>query len=177
MVRAMGLGISKRLIEAAIHWAETTASEGLRQGRGLTEPEMKTARDMGVTSPELIRLVVGPVPMPTDGLLKAAMEGLGIGEEIEGLTLGYAIYLRQEPTGSRDIFLAHEFRHCYQFTQTDGLASFAADYFDQLVKWGYENPLEIDAREASEKNLQKIYESLKKRGTPSVIAMQVRGSR
>ena len=146
----MGLKISQKLMKAAIHWAESTSAKGLRQGRKLTQAELRTARDMGVLHPELIRLVVGPVPLPTSGLLKAAMARMGIGDDVEGLTLGYALLIHQDFSGPTDFVLAHECRHVHQFEGTDGLASFIRIYLEQIAEFGYLlAPWEVDARNAA----------------------------
>ncbi len=144
---ATGLKISQRLMTAAIHWAEATSANGLQKGRSLTEAEMKTARDMGVTSPKLVRLTIGPVPLPTDSLEEARAR-MGIGEAT-GMCLGYAVFLDREPSDSRDIVLLHELRHVYQFEGTDGLASFIRIYLEQLSEYGYLMPWEVDARDSA----------------------------
>lgn len=131
---------------AVIQWAASTASKGLQHGRCLNESEVTTARKMGVIHPELIRLVIGPVPMPTDRLLKMAISKLGFGAAA-GITLGHAIFLGRDLSSPSDLIFSHECRHVHQYETKGDLASFVTEFIRQFAMYGYLlAPWEVDAR-------------------------------
>jgi len=166
------------LVANLISWAELIAQMVQVLGRPLDEAEIETARQMGVQNPGNIKVLVSVIPLPEISDFSVLKTELHLPHKAEGLALGYSLLLAREPEGPRDELLLHEFRHVQQCERWNGLAPFITEYLGQLERWGYEEaPLERDAREASEKNIQKIYGRLKNHGNPSVINKQLRGSR
>ena len=83
------------LVPKAVQWAETHSRLILGSGRPLSEQESQVARAVGVTSPELIRVLdVSKLPMPEDPILYQAAVATGmLGPNMVGLTLGHGIYI------------------------------------------------------------------------------------
>lgn len=136
------------IIPKAIAWAEGVAADVLRSGAPLTTSELLIANGVGVAHPELVRVaIVSQLPLPTDPLLQQAAASTGLlGPNMAGLTLGYAIFIRDEYESVR--LLSHECRHVYQYETLGSIANFLPLYLKQIVDFGYQNsPLEIDARE------------------------------
>lgn len=143
---AVTLRISRKILRAALEWADAMVQEAIRDGRSLSEDELATARRIGVAHPEEIRIVLGPIPLPKAISLAKWIERMGIGEQPEGLTLGYAIFLDcglNIPKG----LLVHELRHCYQGEQAGSLNGFVCQWLSEIAKFGYlDAPMEVDAR-------------------------------
>ncbi len=138
--------IPPELFELAVAWAMDTVAEGEGKGRELDKEEQETARKMGVAHPESIRIVAGAIPMPPEGPLRQAAEHIGLGQNAEGLTLGYVLFLRRDLNGPRDYLLAHECRHVFQFEGSASLQDFISTYLGQLNTDGYRDaPWELDA--------------------------------
>jgi hypothetical protein len=119
----------------------------MNAGVPLRPEEVVLAKRVGVVNPELIRvLVVSEIPLPEDPMLLRAAQQTGfLSTTIGGLTLGHAIYVRQDSLSNS--LLAHECRHVHQYEKYGSIASFLPEYLKQLVTHGYENaPLEVDAR-------------------------------
>lgn len=147
--------ISVLVLPPYIAWAEATETEGLRIGEPLSEGQLQLAREIGIKSPEKIRLVVvDQVPFPYENLLlKTVGEAVGfIGEGIinNAQVFGYAIYVRKgyQLTTPK---LAHELVHVLQIERTS-LQQVITQHFSDLVTYGYDNsPLEVEAFQANEK--------------------------
>ena len=135
------------LVPKAVQWAETHSRLILGSGRPLSEQESQVARAVGVTSPELIRVLdVSKLPMPEDPILYQAAVATGmLGPNMVGLTLGHGIYICHGHCTLR--LISHELRHVYQYEQAGSITAFLGVYLEQIVTSGYQNaPLEIDAR-------------------------------
>lgn len=135
------------LLPKAIAWAEEEALRVATSGRALAAGEITLARKVGVVKPELIRIQsCDRLPMPQDSSLQAAAVQTGLlGPGIVGLTLGYSVFVCRGHETRR--LFAHEFRHVFQYEQSESIAKFLPDYLQQIVTVGYGNaPFEIDAR-------------------------------
>ena len=135
------------LIPKAISWVEQQESEILVSGVGLTESSLALARQVGVESPERVRLLfVSQLPLPTDPLLlQVALHTGLLGPNMVGLTLGYGIYICHGQNSAR--LISHECRHVYQYEQAGSIAEYLPQYLQQIVSFGYTNaPYEVDAR-------------------------------
>ncbi|TFE72957.1 hypothetical protein [Methylacidiphilum caldifontis] len=135
------------LLPKAIAWGEEKAKDVIARGRELLPAELLIARRVGVQYPERIRLLLTKqIPFPEDPQLAEVARRLGLFfTEMNGLTLGYAIIVRQGCLSSR--LLSHECRHVYQYEQAGGIANFLKEYLQSVVQFGYYNsPFEQDAR-------------------------------
>jgi hypothetical protein len=72
---------------------------------------------------------------------------MGLGEDnVTGLTLGYAIFVRRGHERDPRL-LSHELRHVAQYEAAGGIAPFLAKHLVDLVQHGYDDsPYEVDAR-------------------------------
>jgi hypothetical protein len=135
------------LVPKAISWAQQQESEILASGVALTESGLALARQVGVQSPERIRLsFVSQLPLPTDPLLlQAALHTGLLGPNMVGLTLGYGIHICHGYNSAR--LISHECRHVYQYEQAGSIAEYLPQYLQQIVSFGYTDaPYEVDAR-------------------------------
>jgi hypothetical protein len=136
-----------RILPLAIAWAEARAAEVARSGIALNDSLLAVACSVGVCRPELIRVaLVDSLPVPEAALLRAAATQTGLlGPDMEGLTLGYSVFVRSGHDTLR--ILSHEFRHVFQYEQAGSIAAFLPIYLAQVVRFGYADaPLEQDAR-------------------------------
>lgn len=135
------------LTPKAIAWAQQQESEILASGTALTESGLALARQVGVLSPEKIRLSFVPrLPLPSDPLLlEAALQTGLLGQNSVGLTLGHGIYICHGHNSAR--LVSHECRHVYQYEQAGSIAEYLPRYLQQIVSFGYTDaPYEVDAR-------------------------------
>jgi hypothetical protein len=131
-------------------WAAWQRRRVLRRGHPLTPAQRQLAAAMGVDEPERIRLlVVERLPIPGGGFVRALSRRLGLpGPDVDGLTLGEAILIRDEALC--DELLAHECRHVHQYEDVGSLRIFLDAYLRQVASHGYRAaPFEVDAREAA----------------------------
>ena len=136
------------LMPIAIEWAEAQAHDALTRGIPLKPLGLALAQRVGVVSPEHIRVAVVPeLPLPADPSLRVAANQLGLlGPGMDGLTLGYAVFVRAGRDADPKL-LSHEFRHVRQFEAMGSIAAFLQVYLPQLVAFGYgDAPFEVDAR-------------------------------
>lgn len=147
--------VSLIVLPQYIAWAADTEALGLSVGDPLVEEQLVIAKEIGIKSPEKIRLVyVDEVPFPYENfVLKIVGEALGfIGDGIvnNAQVFGYSIYIRRGyPLTTPS--LAHELVHVLQIERSS-LEQVITQHFADLVKYGYENsPLEVEAFEANEK--------------------------
>jgi hypothetical protein len=85
---------------------------------------------------------------------KAEQQSVGLGEfdqigllgpGMVGLTLGYSIFIVRGHLSLR--LLSHEYRHVHQYETGGSIASFVAEYLQQIALCGYgDAPLERDAK-------------------------------
>lgn len=137
------------LLPAALQWAATQERRGLEVGARLICPEITLACRAGVLHPERVRFIYeATVPQPDTPELKAACENilrLNL-DQMVGMTIGYAVFFRNDRRVDRGL-VAHELRHVAQFEMHGGLEGFLAQYYGQLLKFGYDGaPFEQDAR-------------------------------
>ncbi len=136
------------LLPRAVQWVEEQERDILTSGRVLRPDEIVTARAVGVSQSEKIRIKsVSAIPAPQDSLLAEAAVQAGLRwASMAGMTLFYGIFIR-EGTYSREL-LAHECRHVHQYEQRGSITNFLQEYLSQALAWGYEDsPLEKEARE------------------------------
>jgi hypothetical protein len=128
----------ERLQPGVARYIGEAEQSGLRTGRPLSADELKLAANVGVTRPELVRIVVtGTFPLPSDAALATELKSrIGLGSTATGgLTLGHAIFIAPKYASARWL-LAHELTHVGQF-ETMGVDRFAHDYLVQLLLVGY----------------------------------------
>jgi hypothetical protein len=135
---------------AVAAWAAWQQRRIVARGEPLMATEREVAATVGVTEPQRIRvMLVDRVPFPGGGVLDRLAMRWGLpGTHVDGLTLGYGIFLRRHAATLR--LLAHECRHVQQFEQAGSLQGFLREYLRQVASHGYEDaPFEIDARLAA----------------------------
>ena len=135
------------LLDPAIKWAESKASEVQYKGHALGHSDLRLAMKVGVRRPELIRtMIVDKLPLPDHpGLRDAALQTGLLGPTMIGLTLGYSILVVRGNFESR--LLAHECRHVHQYESYGSIAEYIPVYLEQVASVGYYNaPFEKDAR-------------------------------
>ncbi|HEX3857341.1 MAG TPA: hypothetical protein VHY30_08605 [Verrucomicrobiae bacterium] len=121
------------LIPAVIKWAESESSNALKLGVPLNEIETDFARKIGIQFPEkvrLLKLAVMPKPSHPELLKIAAEKGLDW-SQLQGLTLGYAIFI-QENFWRNTRLVVHELAHTFQYERHGGLSllrQFVLEYF------------------------------------------------
>lgn len=147
--------VTKILLPQYIEWGYKTEAKGLKLGNPLDEEGLELARDIGVKSPEKIRIVyVDVVPFPYENFaLKMLGESLGfIGENIvnEAQAFGYSIYVRKGYELDK-AKLAHEIVHVLQIERSN-FADITLQHLSDLAQYGYAKaPLEIEAFMANKK--------------------------
>lgn len=101
------------LLPRAIAWAEEEAKAATAAGFSLNPTAQTMARQVGVSSPDLIRVaLVYAMPMPRDAQLCEVAQKIGLlGAQVTGMTLGHSIFIRHGHDTWR--VLSHEFRHVY----------------------------------------------------------------
>jgi hypothetical protein len=140
------------LISKAVEWATVQQRHILTSGRTLRANEIDTARAVGVSQPEKIRIKeVSSIPAPQDSVLaQTALQAGFIWDNMAGLTLFYGIFIRED-SYDREL-LAHECRHVCQYEQRGTIRAFLQEYIPQVLASGYDDaPLEKEAREAARK--------------------------
>ena len=119
-------------------WAWYHERRILRAGRELAAVELADARQLGVCSPERVRvLAVDRVPNPLGPLFRLLSRSTGIAcFDPSGLTLRYGIFA--VPPMDRDRrLLTHEFVHIVQYQQAGSLWAFLWRYIYQCLADGY----------------------------------------
>lgn len=118
----------------------------MQEGQQLSQDGMALARQMGVSNPEKVRVIVGELPRSPSEKLKELMRNAGLDiESVAGLTFGHAVYLA-DPDGAFLSHLSHELCHVRQYEEHGSLELFLTEYVEQLIQYGYDNaPLELDA--------------------------------
>lgn len=147
--------ISNILLPQYIDWAYETDRKGLESGTPLNARELSLAAQIGIKSPEKVRILyVDEVPFPYENFaLKTLGEALGfIGEGItnNAQVFGYSIYVRHGFELNRPK-LAHELVHVLQIERTN-LDHIITQHFSDLAEYGYDkSPLEVEAFKANKK--------------------------
>lgn len=149
------LALLSQLIGQYIDWAADIDKSGRQQGITLSAAQQVIAREVGVSAPELVRLIYLPaVPFPVDNPgLKLLGESLGfIGPDIvnNAQVFGYTIYVRDGFVLDTPK-LAHELVHVRQIEQSSFQAITLWHLWD-LVWYGYKHSrIEAEAFLANEK--------------------------
>jgi hypothetical protein len=135
------------LIPKAISWVQQCEREILQSGLSLNPYGRAIATRVGVQRPENIRVVLldADLPLPADVGLRDAGIKLGLfGPHMDGITMGYGIYIRRSENTTR--LLSHELRHVYQYEQAGSITTFIEEYLSQVALVGYSDaPYEKDA--------------------------------
>jgi len=106
------------------------------------------ARLMGVREAQRIRVIeTDRIPLPGAGLLGLASRMAGFhGSDPWGMSLGYAVFIRNGWAGSRQELLAHEFVHTAQFERMGGMRPYLVQYLRECLTVGYAaSPMEQEA--------------------------------
>lgn len=138
-------------VAAWVRWRQATI---LREGMALNSEQQRLARVLGVKAPERVRVQpVARMPTPLPRLARVLAQRAGwLSPHIAGMTLGYAIALREDcfGNGACDMrLLAHELTHVAQYERLGGIRGFLRQYVRECVSPGYPyGPLELEARAA-----------------------------
>jgi len=121
------------LIPIVIEWAENESAKALKLGGPLNETELEYARAIEIRHPEKVRLLkVSTIPFPTNPVIRlAANEKSFVLSEMRGLTLGYAIFVREDCWRQLRL-VVHELVHAHQYERHGGLSllrQFVLEYF------------------------------------------------
>jgi len=132
------------IVPKAIAWAKAQSEIVLESGLPLSESGIEIARRVGVNAPERVRIQwVTRLPVPSDPAFGPLLDSTGLAN-MDGLTLGYAIFLVQERTDLK--LVAHELRHVHQYERLGGIDGFMPVYLEEIRVFGYTDaPLEKDA--------------------------------
>lgn len=133
------------IVPKAIAWAKAQSESVLASGLPLSEGGIQIARRVSVNAPERVRIQwVTRLPVPSDPAFHPLLDSTRLAD-MDGLTLGYAIFLVQERTDLK--LIAHELRHVHQYERLGGIDGFMPVYLEEIRLFGYKDaPLEIDAR-------------------------------
>jgi len=137
----------KVLLPVAVAWAEEQEGIILRNGIQLTEPQIADARSLGISQPDMVRLMNVPtILMPEEPSLKAAAQATQlITPQTAGLTLRYGIFIRSDCWGDRRL-IVHELVHTSQYERLGGFLPFLQEYLHQCITVGYPAaPMEQEA--------------------------------
>lgn len=119
----------------------------LRLGIALTPVQLNWAKQLHISQPEKIRvLVVERMPSPVPYSLEKFMQrhGFPVGNAA-GMCMRYGIYL-VDKYAHRDCLLAHELVHTHQFQRLGSIHKFLYHYLYQTLLLGYANaPMEAEA--------------------------------
>ena len=140
--------LSPIVFSLAVQWARRRQGSALRHGRSLSSDEMRIARRMGVREAQKIRIVeTDRIPLPGAGLLGLAARWTGFHRsEPWGMSLGYAVFVRNGWPGSFQELLAHEFVHTAQFERMGGMRPYLVQYLEECLTVGYSaSPMEQEA--------------------------------
>lgn len=147
--------VSKILVPQYIDWGYQVEAQGLKLGVPLDEEGLLLAKDIGIQSPEKIRIVyVDEVPFPYDNFALTILgESVGaIGDDIinQAQAFGYSIYVRNDYDLDRPR-LAHEIVHVLQIERSN-FRDVTLQHLADLAEYGYDDaPLEVEAFEANKK--------------------------
>jgi hypothetical protein len=134
----------------SVRWVQRQEAVAINNGRKLTAPEMADARRAGVSFPEKIYIRIVPSIEPPDHWLLFVVPKslLFIGPQTSGLTLNYAIYIREDCADYADNrwLYVHEMIHVGQYERFGSIEAFLAAYLKEAIVPGYPHgPLEQEA--------------------------------
>jgi len=132
----------------ACEWAQQQEALILGSGVALTETQLSDATRVGITRPELVRLLsVTAIRPPAHPVLNALASATGlISAGTAGLTLRYGIFIREDQWLNRRL-VVHELTHVMQYERLGGIPAFLREYLMEcLFPPGYPHgPLEKEA--------------------------------
>jgi hypothetical protein len=148
------------------HWNEIIKfAEGeekiiLNSGRTLTFEETVIAKEMGVKYPEKVRILeIDEIVKPKEPVLHKICEDFNFINNPNGLTFGYAFYLKTE---HRNSTIPHELVHVSQYEGL-GIQGFFERYYKEYCECNKngklkrsEMPLEKDAKEKAKSFCESI---------------------
>ena len=129
-------------------WAHEQERRILREGVPLPIESIAFARELGISRPEEVRvLVIQPIPLPAPPWCVRLARRLGLPVFAPGgMALGRGIFLAKGQWGS----LHHELVHVWQYEKSGGMLPFFRQYLRECLMDGYlEAPLEMEARDLS----------------------------
>lgn len=144
------------LAPLVIEYVRRTEANGLSVGVPLSVSERAVAKEVGVTHPEIVRVVYTEnLPQPTEPALVEAAARFGYtSPPMVAYTFGHAIFILTTHRGNTEC-LAHELAHVGQFENL-GIDALMRRYFLELMIVGYRaSPLEVEAREKARLSVQK----------------------
>jgi len=135
----------------AVNWARDMIAASADNGRPLTKEETATARKVGVSHPDTVRVImVDRIPLPETGPFAEAIKPFGlIPENVSGLTVGPIIFVDRsgELPFPFTTVLQHELVHVAQYEKL-GLDGLYSEYLLALRVVGPRAiPLELEAYE------------------------------
>ena len=131
-----------------LHWHELVIRS---KGETLTPHLLDWAEEVGITSPESIRILERDIiPLPAPMFVRNLIQKLGFpAATVGGLCLRHGIYLAKG-TRQRTEVLKHELIHTRQYQELGGIFPFLTLYLFQSLTVGYIGaPLEVEARRDS----------------------------
>ena len=141
------------LVPAATAWIAQQEKTILKDGRPLTDSELRDARLVGVEHPERVRvLAVERVPSVGGPVLQRAAKKLGVGAgDAAGMAMRYGIFLRKDLQDIRWV-LAHELAHTFQYERFGGIKPFLRAYISDILTYSYsEARMEWEANDAADR--------------------------
>jgi len=153
----------EELLSAAVKWVAEQEAVVLEKGEALNKTELDYARRIGIVHPENVRLLKVPsFPMPTEPILKMAMESLEVqSSNIVGLTLRYAVFIKEDWWRQQNYqkpleFVVHELVHTHQYERLGGIEPYLRQYLTERQTFNYpNNPLEVEAWQLATNILRK----------------------
>ena len=136
-----------QLLPLASAWTEAQEQTILRNGVGLSSVGLADAVNIGIASPEKVRLLkVDSIPVPTHPALQAAAVATGlISPSTAGMTVRYGIFIRADCWSDRKLIF-HELVHTLQYERMGGIPQFLKQYLFECITFGYPDaPLEQEA--------------------------------
>jgi len=135
------------LLPLACQWAAQQEQNVLAIGRDLSSIELAAARLVGVSHPELVRILHVPeIPLPEHPALRRAAELTQLISPLTGgLTLRYGIFIRSDCSFDHPM-VVHELAHTAQYERFGGFEPFLRQYLSECLTFGYpEAPMEQEA--------------------------------
>lgn len=133
--RGLALVLAGGVAPALARWASAQEKRILREGESLPGGLLDFARELGITAPDEIRVMVVPIiPMPVPHRVIVWLRWMGFPVFAPiGMALGKGIYLLKECESS----LPHELVHVAQYERGGGIARFMKEYITQCLAEGY----------------------------------------
>ena len=130
----------------AARWVREQEAAILADGIALSRDQAEDARQVGVASPELIRLkFVDKIPVPGRLLGELGLRTGLVSPNTAGITLGYGIYIKSRYRHDRGLCV-HECVHVGQYERLGSIDHFLRAYLKECLDPGYPlGPLEQEA--------------------------------